>query len=145
MYSANFDYVRAESLDHVMELLSDNPTARLLAGGHSLIPAMKIRLDNPDMVIDIGRLEDLKGITSMTSKVNIGALTTHAEIASSDAVPAGLREAAGMVGDPQVRNRGTIGGNVAHADPASDLPIILVALQAKFHLSGPEESRTIQA
>lgn len=145
MYSANFDYVRAESLEHAMELLSSNSNARLLAGGHSLIPALKLRLDSPSLLIDIGWLEDMKGITSVTSKVNIGALTTHAEIAASDAVPQGLREAAGMVGDPQVRNRGTIGGNISHADPASDLPTMLVALGAKIHLGGMTGSRTVPA
>ena len=128
-----------------MELLGSNPNARLLAGGHSLIPALKLRLDSPELLIDIGRLEDMRGITSVTSKINIGALTTHAEIAASNAVPEGLREAAGVVGDPQVRNRGTIGGNISHADPASDLPTILVALGAKIHLSGMTGSRTVPA
>jgi aerobic carbon-monoxide dehydrogenase medium subunit len=145
MYSANFDYVRANSLDEAVELLGKHSNARLIAGGHSLIPALKLRLDNPEVLIDIGRIGDLKGITSTTSRVHIGALTTHAEIAASDAVPAGLQDAAGMVGDPQVRNRGTIGGNVSHADPASDLPTILTALSAKFHLTGPNGSRTVAA
>jgi len=145
MYSANFDYVRAESIDQAVELLSSHSNARLIAGGHSLIPAIKLRLDNPEMVIDIGRLEDLKGITWFASKVNLGALTTHAEIAASDQVPAGLRDAASVVGDPQVRNRGTIGGNISHADPASDLPTMLVALGAKIHLTGPDSSRTVEA
>jgi carbon-monoxide dehydrogenase medium subunit len=145
MYAANFDYVRAESLGQAIELLHSNPNARLLAGGHSLIPALKLRLDTPELLIDIGRLEDLKGITSVTSRVNIGALATHAEIAASEAVPEGLREAAGMVGDPQVRNRGTIGGNISHADPASDPPTMLVALGAKIHLGGMNGSRTVPA
>lgn len=145
MYSANFDYVRAASIEQALELLSSNPNARLLAGGHSLIPALKLRLDSPELVIDIGRLEDMKGVTNATSKVNIGALATHAEIAASNGVPEGLREAAGMVGDPQVRNRGTIGGNISHADPASDLPTMLVALGAKIHLGGMSGSRTVAA
>ncbi|NUM47609.1 MAG: xanthine dehydrogenase family protein subunit M [Anaerolineales bacterium] len=145
MYSANFDYVRAESIDQAVELLSTHPHARLLAGGHSLIPALKFRLENPELLIDIGRLEDLKGITSTTSRVNIGALTTHAEIAASDALPAGLRDAASMVGDPQVRNWGTIGGNISHADPASDLPTILVALGAKIMLTDMKGSRIVPA
>jgi len=145
MYSANFDYIRANSIDEALELLGKHSNASLIAGGHSLIPAMKLRLTNPDLLIDIGRIGDLKGITSTSSRVHIGALTTHAEIAASDAVPAGLREAAGMVGDRQVRNRGTIGGNVSHADPASDLPTILAALEAKFHLTGPSGSRTVAA
>jgi carbon-monoxide dehydrogenase medium subunit len=145
MYSANFDYVRANSVDEALELLSKHSNANLIAGGHSLIPAMKLRLTNPELLIDIGRIADLKGITSTTSRVHIGSLTTHAEIAASDAIPAGLREAAGMVADRQVRNRGTIGGNVSHADPASDLPTILTALSAKFHLTGPNGSRTVAA
>ncbi len=145
MYSASFDYVRAGSIDEAVDLLSTHANARLIAGGHSLIPALKFRLDNAELLVDIGRLEDLKGITSVTSKVNIGSLATHAEIAASDQVPAGLRDAAGVVGDPQVRNRGTIGGNISHADPASDLPTALVALGAKIHLTGPDGSRTVAA
>ncbi|GAB4577922.1 MAG: xanthine dehydrogenase family protein subunit M [Anaerolineales bacterium] len=145
MYPANFDYVRAESIEQALELLNEKPNARLIAGGHSLIPALKLRLDNPDLLIDISRLEDLKGVTNATSKVNIGALATHAEIAAGSGVPAALRDAASVVGDPQVRNRGTIGGNISHADPASDLPTALVALGAKIHLSGLTGSRTVPA
>ena len=117
----------------------------LMAGGHSLIPAMKLRLDEPGTVIDIGRIGELKGIQAHDGHVHIGALTTHAEIARSAQVPDGLREAAGMVGDPQVRNRGTIGGNVSHADPASDLPTILNALGATFSLSSANGNRTVSA
>lgn len=145
MYTAQFDYIRANSIDEALALLEQHPNASLLAGGHSLLPAMKLRLANPEILIDIGRLEELKGITSTPSHVRIGALATHADIAASDLVPAGLREAAGMVGDRQVRNRGTIGGNISHADPASDLPTILTALRAKFHLSSTKGSRTLEA
>ena len=99
---------------------------------------MKLRLDEPGTLIDIGRIGELKGIHAH-GNVHIGALTTHAEIARSTQVPEGLREAAGMVGDPLVRNRGTIGGNVSHADPASDLPTIFNALGATFSLHRPRE------
>jgi carbon-monoxide dehydrogenase medium subunit len=85
---------------------------------------MKLRLATPGILIDIGRIDELKGVSAVNGSVRIGALTTHATIAASDLVPVGLAEAAGMVGDPQVRNVGTIGGNVAHADPVSDLPIV---------------------
>ena len=96
-------------------------------------------------MIDIGRIEDLKGINASNGSVRIGALTTHTEIAASDAVPQALSEAAGMVGDQQVRNRGTIGGNVAHADPASDLPTVLMAMGATFHMTGPDGDRSVEA
>jgi aerobic carbon-monoxide dehydrogenase medium subunit len=145
MYSANFDYVRANSLAEAITLLGAKDNARLIAGGHSLIPAMKMRLDEPGTLIDIGRIAELKGIQAHEGHVHIGALTTHAEIARSTQVPDGLREAAGMVGDPLVRNRGTIGGNVSHADPASDLPTILTALGATFSLDGPNGKRVVEA
>ena len=146
MYSASFDYVRANSVAEAIALLGERENARLMAGGHSLIPAMKMHLDEPGTVIDIGRIGELKGIHfSRIGHVLIGALTTHAEIAKSKNVPAGLREAAGMIGDPQVRNRGTIGGNVAHADPASDMPTILNALGAIFHLISANGTRTVAA
>ena len=145
MYSATFDYVRANSVAEAIALLGTKENPRLMAGGHSLIPAMKMRLDEPGTVIDIGRIGELKGINAHEGHVHIGALTTHAEIARSAQVPAGLREAAGMVADPQVRNRGTIGGNVSHADPASDLPTILNALGAVFSLAGPTGNRTVSA
>jgi aerobic carbon-monoxide dehydrogenase medium subunit len=143
MYSATFDYVRAKTVAEAVALLGERPDARLIAGGHSIIPAMKMRLEEPATLIDIGRIPDLKGIHTLDGHVRIGALTTHAEIARSDQVPAGLREAAGMVGDPLVRNRGTIGGNVAHADPASDLPTILLALGAAFFLTSAQGERRV--
>jgi len=145
MYSAKFDYVRANTVAEAVALLRDLDNARLMAGGHSLIPAMKLRLDEPGTLIDISRIGELKGIQAQNGNVRIGALTTHAEIARSTLVPDGLREAAGMVGDPQVRNRGTIGGNVAHADPASDLPTILNALGATFFLSSAAGARSVAA
>ena len=145
MYSAKFDYVLANTVAEAITLLSERDNARLMAGGHSLIPAMKLRLDEPGTLIDISKINELKGIQANDGIVRIGALTTHSEIARSTLVPAGLREAAGMVGDPQVRNRGTIGGNVAHADPASDLPTILNALGATFYLSAADGKRTVSS
>jgi len=148
VYAADFDYHRARSLAEAKQLLAAHPDAKLLAGGHSLIPLLKLRLAAPSALIDIGRVPELRGIASEGSAIRIGALTTHAELAASTdlrrAAPA-LAEAAGLVGDPAVRNRGTIGGNVAHADPASDLPVVLVALGARLVAIGPRGERTIDA
>ena len=133
MQPANFDYHRASSIDEAESLCKGNADASFLAGGHSLIPAMKLRLAEPGTLVDITGIDDLKGISRDGDTIHIGALTTHADVESSDVVKeacAALAEAAGMIGDPQVRNRGTIGGNVAHADPASDYPGILMALKA---------------
>jgi carbon-monoxide dehydrogenase medium subunit len=135
MYPSEFAYHRATSIAEIGELLRQHPGAKILAGGHSLIPLLKLRLAAPSAVVDIGRVAELKGIVVMDGAVRIGALTTHAELAMSPLIrehaPA-LAEAAAHVGDPAVRNRGTIGGNVAHADPASDLPCVLSALGARF-------------
>lgn len=148
MYPADFDYHRARSLQEAQRMLAENPGAKLLAGGHSLIPLMKLRLAAPPAVIDIGRIAELRGITAAGGALRIGALTTHAELAASADVKrkaAALAEAAAVVGDPAVRNRGTIGGNVAHADPASDLPTVLVALGAQVVAVGPRGERMIDA
>lgn len=148
MYASNFTYLRAGSLAEATTLLQQHPGAKVLAGGHSLIPLMKLRLASPAAVVDIGRVAELHGISLDGGQLRIGALTTHAELAASpvvrDAAP-GLAEAAAHVGDPTVRNRGTIGGNVAHADPASDLPAVLTALGARFVLAGPAGTRTVAA
>ncbi len=148
MYPAAFDYHRATSIDEAIQLLQANEGAKLLAGGHSLIPMMKLRLAQPPTVIDIGRIDGLSGITASGGGLRIGPLTTHAEIAASGDVQkqcAFLAEAAGHIGDPQVRNRGTIGGNIAHADPASDLPAVLTAAEATIHLKGPDGERAVSA
>jgi len=148
MYSANFDYHRAKSLSDAQRLLAANPGAKLLAGGHSLIPLMKLRLATPSAVVDIGRIPELRGISKSGDTIRIGSLTTHAEIAASGDVQksaGALAEAAGLVGDPAVRSRGTIGGNIAHADPASDLPTVLVALNAQIVAVGPKGERTMAA
>jgi carbon-monoxide dehydrogenase medium subunit len=148
MFSPPFDYYRAQSIADVHRLLQAHPGAKLLAGGHSLIPLLKLRLAQPAALVDIGRLRELREIAAGGDGLRVGALVTHAELAASADVqrsaPA-LADAAGAVGDPQVRNRGTIGGNVAHADPASDLPAVLVALGARFVAAGPQGERTIEA
>ena len=148
MYPANTTYHRAGSVAEAVQLLAANEGAKVLAGGHSLIPAMKLRLAAPAALVDIGRIEALKGITLEGGSLSIGALTTFATIASSDLVQAHaplLAEAAGVVGDPAVRNRGTIGGNVSHGDPASDPPTALTALGATYNVTGPGGERSIAA
>ena len=148
MFAAEFEYRKAGSIADAVRLLSENPGAKLLAGGHSLIPLMRFRLARPEVVIDIGGIDGLRGIRITDGTINIGALTTHAEIANSADVQQAnglLAEAAGGIGDPAVRNRGTIGGNLAHADPASDWATVLTALGATVSVQGPSGSRTIAA
>jgi carbon-monoxide dehydrogenase medium subunit len=148
MYSPSFDYYRAESVAELHRIWSEHPDAKLLAGGHSLIPLLKMRLTAPPALIDIGRIADLKGISVAGGTIRIGALTTHAELAAAAVLKTAcpiVAEAASQIGDAQVRNCGTIGGNVAHADPASDLPTVLLALDARFIVSGPNRQRTIDA
>ena len=146
MFAADFEYRKAGSIAEAVQLLSDNPGAKVLAGGHSLIPLMRFRLARPEIVIDIGGIANLRGITVSGDTINIGSLTTHAEIAASADVQRSnglLAEAAGGIGDPAVRNRGTIGGNLAHADPASDWATVLTALGATVSAQGPSGARTI--
>ena len=148
MFPAQLTYHRAGSVAEAVQLLSNNEGAKLLAGGHSLLPLMKLRLAAPAVLVDIGRIEALRGISASNGGIIIGALTTHAEIASSDLVQQNapvLAEAAALVGDPAVRNRGTIGGSVSHADPASDQPTVLTALGATFNVTGPGGDRSIAA
>ena len=144
MYPPKFDYYRASSVDEAIALRKEH-SGKFLAGGHSLIPVMNLRLADPGALIDIGRLDGIKGIGVDDGMVKIGSLTTHAMIAASADVPTALSEAAGMIGDPQVRNRGTIGGNVSHADPASDLPTVLTMLGAKFRIAGSDGMKTVDA
>jgi len=149
MIPAAFDYVRPTTLDEALGLLARHgDEAKVLAGGHSLIPAMKLRLSQPKLVVDIGRIGDLRSIGERDGKIAIGALTTHYDIESS-ALLAGscplLPEVAGKIGDVQVRNKGTIGGSCVHADPASDWPAAMLALDADFEIAGPDGSRTVSA
>ncbi len=149
MYSSEFDYVRATSLAEAIDLIAKNPDARLLAGGHSLIPAMKLRLAAPSMLIDIGGLDELRGITALDDgTIEIGAMTTHDSIATSEDVRNGcplLSETAVLIGDQQVRNCGTIGGALAHADPAADYPTAVMALDATMTARSDSGKRTIVA
>lgn len=148
MYPAQFEYSKAGSVAEAIQILQGDPDAKIIAGGHSLLPLMKLRLARPSRVVDIGGIAGLRGISVSGGVVSIGALTTHYEIFTSAEVQANcgiLAEAAGGVGDPAVRNRGTIGGNVSHADPASDLPTVLTALGASFNLQGPSGARTVAA
>ena len=148
MYSANFDYYRAASLSEAVALLASHPGAKLLAGGHSLLPQMKLRVAQPAALVDIGRVAELRGIRHEGDRLIIGALTTHNTVATSAVVrehcPV-LAEAASLIGDQQVRNRGTIGGSIAHADPAADLPTVLLALGATLTATGPSGGREIAA
>src|ERR1051326_3342306 len=148
MYAPQFDYYRASSVSEAAGLLRKYPGAKWLAGGQSLIPLLKLRLAAPAAVIDIGRIGELRGITVKDGTIRIGAMTTHAELAASRELSETCRvlaQAAAGIGDPAVRNRGTIGGNIAHADPASDLPTVLVALDAKVAVAGPDGKRTLDA
>ncbi len=148
MRPSSFNYHRPASVAEAVKLLAANEGAKALAGGHSLIPALNLRLAQPGVVVDIGRLAELKGIKSGGGALSIGALTTHAEIAASSDVkthaPA-LAMACGMVGDPQVRNWGTLGGNIAHADPASDPPTVILAHGGTVHVQGSKGTRAIKA
>lgn len=145
MYPPKFDYYRANSVDEAVSLLQEHDHAQLIAGGHSLLPVMKLRLADPGTLIDIGRIAGLKGIEHNDDVSHIGALTVHATVERDTNLPRILTEAASWIGDPQVRNRGTVGGNVAHADPASDLPTVFMALRAAFEVSGPRGERRVDA
>ena len=149
MIPAGFEYVRADSADAAIAALTEHgDEAKLLAGGMSLIPLMKLRLATPTVLVDVGRLRDLSYIRDGGDHVAIGALTRHRDVETSDllarACPA-LAGVAAEVGDNQVRHRGTLGGSVAHGDPASDLPAALLALDADFVARGPNGERTIAA
>jgi aerobic carbon-monoxide dehydrogenase medium subunit len=149
MIPAAFDYVRPSTLDEALGFLAKHgDDAKVLAGGHSLIPAMKLRLSQPKVVVDIGRIGDLRSISERDGKIAIGALTTHHDIESSDLLARScplLPEVAGEIGDVQVRNKGTIGGSCVHADPAGDWPAAMLALDAEFEIAGPGGSRTVSA
>ena len=149
MIPAAFDYVRAESAEEAISLIGQHgDEAKFIAGGHSLLPMMKLRLAQPSVLIDIGRLTDLSYIREDGDRIAIGAMTRHMDVETSEVlrehVPL-LAHAAGHVGDPQVRHRGTIGGSIAHADPASDLPATTLALGATYVAQGPNGTREIPA
>jgi aerobic carbon-monoxide dehydrogenase medium subunit len=149
MIPAAFDYVRASSLaDAIKRAQGDPDGSKFIAGGHTLLPTLKLRLASPSLLIDIGGITDLRGIEVGDTSIRIGALTTHAELLASESLHAALpifRQAAGLIADPQVRNRGTIGGSLANADPAADWPAVVVALQADIEITGARGSRRFPA
>ncbi len=149
MYPAPFEYLRAESVAHAIDLLGEHgDEAKLLAGGHSLLPLMKLRLAQPGVLIDIARIAGLTGVTDGGDHLAIGALTRYSQL-ERDLLLARhnglIAVAAHQVGDPQVRHRGTLGGSCAHGDPASDLPTVMVALDATFEIQGPDGARAVTA
>lgn len=150
MYPPAFEYVRADTVDEALALLAehDDVETELLAGGHSLLPTVKSGLANPDVLIDIGRIDELRGIEGSGDSTTIGALTPYVDIETSDAIQEDctvVAETASQIGDQQVRNAGTIGGNLAHADPASDMPASAIAADATLHAEGNDGRRRIQA
>jgi len=148
MRPPHFEYQRPQSVEEALRVLAEQPAYKPLAGGHSLIPAMNLRLAQPEGLLDLGRLDDLRGIRFDQNQLRIGALTTHEEVAASPHVrkhcPA-LSDAASVIGDPQVRAWGTLGGNLAHADPASDPPPVIVACEGTIQLTNQSGSREVAA
>ena len=148
MIPATFDYEVAESAEHAVELLGSREDAKLLAGGHSLIPLMRLRFARPSLLVDIGRLDGLSYVRDAGEWLAIGALTRHKAIRDDPLVQEHFQivsHTAGMIGDPQVRHRGTIGGSLAHCDPASDMPAVMLALDAEFVINGSDGERTVAA
>lgn len=149
MIPSSFDYVRADSADHALALLAEHgDEAKLLAGGHSLLPLMKLRLAVPSVLVDIARIDDLRYVRVEGDEVAIGALTRDRELETSDVLLAEcplLAHVAAQVGDPQVRARGTLGGSLVHGDAASDLPTAVLALGATLVVQGPAGTRTVAA
>jgi aerobic carbon-monoxide dehydrogenase medium subunit len=147
--STAFEYRRATSLDDALaQLGAAKGNGKLIAGGHSLVPLMKLRLSEPQTLIDIARIPGLSGINTHDANIQIGACTVHHEVAASTLLQQKcpmLAETAASIGDPQVRNRGTLGGSLAHADPAADYPAAMLALDAEIRLRGPKGSRTVKA
>jgi carbon-monoxide dehydrogenase medium subunit len=147
MIPAAFEYIRAESVSAALELLGQNPHAKLVAGGHSMLPMLKLRLAQASLLIDISRVADLKGI-EIKESIRFGALCTHGQILASEALhdilPV-MRATADLIADPLVRNRGTIGGALANADPAADWPAVVIALGGELELVSAGGSRRIPA
>ena len=148
MIPAPFDYEVAESVGHALSLLGDRDDAKLLAGGHSLLPLLRLRFTRPALLVDIGRLEELSYVRDAGESIAIGALTRHHDVHHAPLLQEHnplVSYAAGLIGDPQVRHRGTIGGSLAHGDPASDLPAVLLALDAEIDVAGADGVRTVAA
>ncbi len=148
MIPAPFDYEVAESTEHAVELLGSREDAKLIAGGHSLLPLMRLRFSRPALLVDIGRIGELRYVRDAGEQLAIGALSRHRDLETDPLLQEHcplVSHTAGLIGDPQVRHRGTIGGSVAHGDPASDLPTILVALDAELIVHGADGERTVLA
>ena len=149
MIPTAFEYSRATSLDDALaKLKAADGHGKFIAGGHSLVPLMKLRLSEPQVLIDISRIPDLAGIHERDGKITIGAGTVHHEVATSSLLEGRcpiVCDAAATIGDSQVRNRGTIGGSLAHADPSADMPAVMLALNAEIHLKGPNGWRVVKA
>jgi carbon-monoxide dehydrogenase medium subunit len=145
MIPAQFEYAAPATLNEAVALLAKDPDAKALAGGHSLLPVMKLRLTSPSMLVDLRNVAELRGVSANGGGWRIGAMTTHAQIAGDSNLKGyqALIDATSIIGDPQVRNRGTIGGSLAHADPAADLPAVVLALEATLNVIGPNGSRSI--
>ncbi len=146
MIPSKFDYIKANSVSEAINLLGKHSDAKLLAGGHSLLPAMKLRLNQPDVLVDIGGISELKSITEDGDALVVGSNCSHAEIAASEVVAkhaSALSQAAAEIGDVQVRNAGTIGGSLAHADPAADYPAVIMAHDATILVEGATGKREI--
>src|SRR6202042_2940665 len=145
MIPAEFDYTAPESLDQAIKELADGgEDAKLLAGGHSLIPLMKLRLAAPSLLVDLRKVPGLHGVERQNGTWRIGALTPHAVLEQTPELGI-VSTVAATIADPQVRNRGTIGGSLAHGDPASDLPAVLLAAEGSVTVQGPDGQRTIEA
>jgi aerobic carbon-monoxide dehydrogenase medium subunit len=147
VYPSQFEYERPSTVQEAVAILAGNPEAKVLAGGHSLIPAMKLRLAMPGTLVDIGRIGDLKGIT-VNGGARIGAMTTYVELEDSTELTSAfpiIKETVNIVGDPAVRSRGTLGGSLAHSDPAADFTAVMLALGASVSVTGPNGDREINA
>ena len=148
MIPGPFDYHRPKSVSEAVKLLQKTRGARLLAGGHSLLPMMKLRLAEPSALVDLGAIAALRGIKKVGATIVIGAMTTQHELLASALIAKNvplLRETALLIADPQVRYMGTLGGNVANGDPGNDMPAVMLALDATFRLSGPAKPRAVKA
>jgi carbon-monoxide dehydrogenase medium subunit len=145
MIPAQFDYAAPVTLSEALAALSKNPEAKALAGGHSLLPMMKLRLATPPLLVDLRNIGELRGVSANGGGWCIGAMTTHDQIANNASLKGyqALIDATAAIGDAQVRNRGTIGGSLAHADPAADLPAVALALEVTIKASGPGGARAI--
>jgi aerobic carbon-monoxide dehydrogenase medium subunit len=148
MIPATFEYEVAESVDQAIALLGEHEDAKLLAGGHSLLPAMKLRLARPSLLIDLTRIGELSYVRDSGQQIAIGALTRHVDVSGTPLLQEHcpiVSHTAGQIGDPQVRHRGTIGGSLAHGDPASDLPAVMLALGAEMVIRGAGGERVVPA